>query len=386
MKLLFLSLLLAIVGCNGKEKQKKAETRINKKEMIQNSLDIQTIKSFIEQQENIETEENEPMKPYNLSEKDFNISNDIVAMGLKRSGYKFLTPDDFNKKMLQIFKLNKNSDCNKVSFANNHVTLFGNLMDGSTSTLLQNQYELYNDTQNLFIIPNKGFITQMFLVKDLVKINGNSFSIQIPQFIIARNKFLFNDSKGDLVWLLFNDKEFLKRLVTNFGYDKDEKINKLVLEDLYKEYSSSNHNISEKLGEIFFTKDCQGKLHIQEGLLKYVNQNTNKDDDRFIYALGNYLDCLFKEDKDGIFDEDPSKKFTIEEKAKIVAYVANIESPAFYKYKPLNSKTAWKNAGTSLYNITGTHPEILKIIEKNNYYGLNPLKEVLESVQFEEGV
>ena len=50
----------------------------------------------------------------------------------------------------------------------------------------------------------------------------------------------------------------------------------------------------------------------------------------------------------------------------------------------MNSSTAWHNAGTALYNITAAHPEILKIIEKNNYYGLNPLKEIMESVQFEE--
>ncbi len=385
MKIVIFAVLLMLASCDGQTKKDNPKNSEPKNtEMAEKSIDIETIKSFIEKQKNVETEENEPEQPYSLSKNDFDISRDIVAEGLKNSGYQFISEEEFSKKLYDIFKITKNSNCAMVSSANDQITLFGNAMDGSKNTRIKNQYDLYGDTQNLFIVPNEKFLTQTFLVKDLVKINGNSFNINLPQFIIARNKYLFNNSKTDLNWLLFNDKEFLKRLVTDFGYDQEEKINQLVLEDLYKKYADPNHNITEKMGELFFTKNCEGKLQIQQGLLDFVSRHTTKDDDRFIYALGNYLDYLFKEDKDDIFTESPSKKFTMEEKAKIVAFVANIESPAFYKFKPMNSSTAWHNAGTSLYNITAAHPEILKIIEKNNYYGLNPLKDIIESVQFEE--
>jgi hypothetical protein len=385
MKIAIFAVLLILSGCDGQAKKDNLKNNEPKNtEMAEKSIDIETIKIFIEKQKNVETEENEPEQPYSLSKNDFDISRDIVAKGLKNSGYQFISEEEFSKKLYDIFKITRNSNCDMVSSANDQITLFGNAMDGSKNTRTKNQYDLYSDTQNLFIVPNEKFLTQTFLVKDLVKINGNSFNINLPQSIIARNKYLFNDSKADLIWLLLNDKEFIKRLVTDFGYDKEEKINQFVLEDLYKQYADPNHNITEKMGELFFTKNCEGKLQIQQGLLNYVSQHTTKDDDRLIYALGNYLDYLFKEDKDDIFTESPSKKFTMEEKAKIVAFVANIESPAFYKFKPMNSSTAWHNAGTSLYNITAAHPEILKIIEKNNYYGLNPLKEIIESVQFEE--
>ena len=193
------------------------------------------------------------------------------------------------------------------------------------------------------------------------------------------------DSRADLTWLLINDKEFLKTLLITFGYDKEEKINALVINELYGQYSTEiPFSNVDKLGEIFFVKDCDGKLIIREGLLKYVLTGTTKDDDRFIYALSSYAADLFSDDVNNIFEEKPSKKFTMEEKAKIVAYVSNIESPAFYKFKPMNSDKAWHNAATSLYNITAAHPQILKIIEKNNYYGLQPLKEVIESDQFAE--
>lgn len=385
MKTAIFTVLLILASCSGGPRKDTPEHNDSvNTEMAGKSIDIETIKSFIEKQKNVETEGNEPEQPYSLSKKDFDISRDLVASGLKNSGYRFIPEEEFIKKLFDIFKITKNSNCDRVSSTDHQITLFGNAMDGSKNTRLQNQYDLYSDTQNLFIVPDEKFLTQTFLVKDLVKINGNAFSINLPQFIIARNKYLFNDSKTDLTWLLFNDKEFLKRLVTDFVYDKEEKINQMVLEDFYKKYADPNHNITEKMGELFFKKDCEGKLQIQQGLLDFVSRHTTKDDDRFIYALGNYLDHLFKEDRDNIFTESPSKKFTIDEKAKIVAFVANIESPAFYKFKPMNSSTAWHNAGTALYNITAAHPEILKIIEKNNYYGLNPLKEIMESIQFEE--
>ena len=386
MKMTTITLLVfALASCDGQaKKDNPTNSKYNQTEMTDKSLDIKIIKDYINKQKNVETEENEPEQPYSLSKNDFEISNDIVANGLKKAGYKVITDQQFTKKLADIFKINTNSNCGMVASSNDQITLFGNAMDGSKETRIQNQYDLYSDTQNLFIIPNRKFLTQMFLVKDLVKIDDQSFSVQLPQFVIARNKYLFNDSKADLVWLLSNDQAFLKRLVTDFGYDKEEKINKLVLENLYKEYSNPNHNITEKLGEVFFTKNCEGKLQIQQGLLDFVSKHTTKDDDRFIYALGNYLDYLFKDDKDSIFTESPAKKFTLEEKAKIVAYVSNIESPAFYKFKPLNSSMAWHNAGTSLYNITAAHPEILKIMDKNNYYGLNSLKNIIESTEFEE--
>lgn len=381
MKIQILVLLLCLLSCNGQDNNNKP----NKNNMQSTEINLNLIKNFIADQANVETEENDPENPYDLSEKDFKIAKDITVIGLKNSGYKIIPDDDYNKKLLDIFGIKKGNKCANVFFAGNDITLFGNAMDGTLDTKIKNQYEFFSNTQNFFIVNNEKFLTQMFLVKDLVIIKDNSYSIQIPQFIIARNKYLFNDSKGDLTWLLVNDKEFLKKLVVSYGYDKENQINKMVLEDFYKEFSSEIpfNNIS-KLGEFIFVKDCEGTLKIRDGLLKYVSENTTKDDDRFIYALGNYLDFLFKIDNNNIFYEQPSTKFTIEEKAKIVAYVANIESPNFYKFKPMNSDKAWSNAGTSLYNITSAHPEILRIIEKNNYYGLFPLKEVIESVQFEE--
>ena len=333
------------------------------------------------------------------------VENNILI----QKGYKTPNDEEFMKRVETIFK-------RKIDNSSSTEYLRLDVNNKCNKELQYNPYTA--DNQDLYISKKNKFITNFYpipvvvdylklfpelqnLEKDPIEVESDGENLKVTRWkdipdlsqvryqnelaLTSRNKYLFNDSKADLVWLLANDKEFLKKLVIVFGYDKEDKINKLVVDDLYRSYTKPNQLwYAAKIGEVFFTKDCQNKLQVQEGLLSYVSQSTTKDDDKLIYALTTYLDYLFKEDQNNIFNESPSKKFTLDEKAKIIAYVANIESPLFYKYKPLNSASAWHNAGTSLYNITNAHPEILKIIEQNNYYGLQPLKGVLESVEFEE--
>lgn len=390
--------LIIMLSCSS-EKKKEANEIMETPQCLQAQL-----------QAGFSAEKSETDYPnYAYNETDLDCSIPILESELIKRGYKSPSTEEFTQKVLDVFKrridynistkyiyIDGNNPCNKSMVYNRN----------SDDEMIPKSY---------YLVKNNRFITELFAIPEIVdypkvfpesksvedKISKIQGEVNITKWnedknlsqkrfeninkIVARNKYLFNDSKSDLVWLLANDKDFLKQLVTVFGYDKEEKINKQVIDDLYKSYAQPGQAwYAVKLGEIFFTKDCQGKLQIQEGLLNHVSQNTNENDDRLIYALSNYLTYLFKEDKDNIFNESPSKKFNIEEKAKIIAYVANIESPAFYKYKPMNSSTAWQKAGTSLYNIAGAHPEILNIIKKNNYYGLIPLKNAIESEQFEE--
>ena len=345
-----------------------------------NKMNIELIKKHLKLQEHIELSENDTdtLHLYHLTDIDINLGGQIVSQGLKNTGYKFLSDDEFTSKTKDIFEAN--CDCRKtVSKEHNaFITYFVN--PNYEDNIAKSEYDYTYD--HIFAFRNFKVISILPLLGDIVDITDGSLKINLDQKTIARNKYLFNDSKADLAWLLFNDKEFLKTLLITFGYDKEPQINKMALEDLYKTYESAFPMSTEKLGEIFFVKNCQGKLQIREGLLKYVAENTTKDDDRFIYGIGYYLNYLFNEDTRNVFDEDLRKKFTLEEKAKIVAYVCNIESPSFYKFKPMNSDKAWHNAGTKFYNITSAHPEILNIIMKNDFYGLKALKDAFESDEF----
>lgn len=195
--------------------------------------------------------------------------------------------------------------------------------------------------------------------------------------LINRNKYLFNEDKNSLAWLMKNDQTFLSSLLTMFGYDREAQINQMVLDSVYNAHTQKNTTGGEFIASLFFVKDCNHKLQIRTGLLKYVEAHTSAKDNRFIYALGDYMYTLYDEKDWGIFDELQSKKFTALEKAKIVAYIASVENPAIEKYKNFESVSVWNNAGSNLYNISVSHPEVIKLIEKNNYFGLPNMKAII---------
>ena len=342
------------------------------------------------------------------SEADLNCSVPVLESELKNKGYRFPSEEEFEKKVFAIFRRKLD-----FSLATQYVYIGGN--DACTKSMVYNRNSDDGMTPvSYYLIKNKKFLTELFAIPEITdykknfpgtaglekQISNDQGDVKIVKWeedpglpkrrfnnintIVSRNKYLFNDSKADLTWLLSNDKKFLRQLVIVYGYDTEEKINRQVLEELYTEYTRSGQIWrAAKIGDLFFTKDCRDKLQIRKGLLEYVSQHTTKDDDRFIYALGVYAHYLFKENSD-LFETEPSGKFSIEEKAEIIARIAVIESPAFYKYKPLNSNTAWHNTGSVLHTITAAHPEILSMIIKNKYYGLPDLKEIIESVPFEE--
>ncbi|SHF39525.1 hypothetical protein [Pedobacter caeni] len=201
--------------------------------------------------------------------------------------------------------------------------------------------------------------------------------------LVHRNKYLFNDDKASLDWLLRNDDSFLALLLIGYGYDQEPRINKMVLDSIYNLNTQTSPTSEEKIADLFFVKDCNGKLKIRKGLLKYVEDNTSSTDNRFIYALSSYPYFLYSEDLDKVFDEEPSKKFNAVEKAKIVAYIANIENPAIDKYKTFESSEVWTNAASTLYNLSVSHPEIIKLIEQNNYFGLPKMKGIIGKLKLE---
>ncbi|WP_445709993.1 hypothetical protein [Flavobacterium sp.] len=362
-------LIIVSLSCNKKSKKEDNSNIKNNKEM-----NINDIKKQIELQKNANFEDFRPENPYKPEEIDVNLLIPIIYEGLKSTGYKFLSNQEFQVKIKNLVKNNKVKE-NKT-----FTTIFFNNLDGQCNTLFEHEFDL---TNNQFIVNNYNFITPMLFLEDVISIDSNNnYSIKIPQNIIARNKYLFNDSKADLAWLLVNDKDFLKQLVCSLGYDIEPKISKMVLEEDYKVCSELIPIQHERIGELFFTKDCDNIFNIRRGLLDYVRDNTNANDNRFLYALSNYSDNVYSEGLDNVFERNPSKIFNENEKAKIVAIIASIEIPLSEKYKSENPEL-WNNTGSSLYNIAVSHPEVIDIIKKENYFEIDNLKQIIDLIENE---
>ncbi|MFC6097620.1 hypothetical protein ACFPVY_13265 [Flavobacterium qiangtangense] len=405
MKLKMLIFLLFLIGFSScQEKDKDQSEQINTSDIMENKEIETLLKKQIEAGYAAERSETD-YPNYTLSENDLNASNEILKGYLSSNGYKAPSNDEFGKRIETIFG-------RKLDFSSDKKTVFV-----SFTSPCQKEMKFFKNTDldyANYISKEGNFISELFFIPEIMDyqkvfpeiakfendLQEETAGIKIYKWnsktdlsrersynlktVLARNKYLFNDSKADLEWLLSSDKDFLKMLVSVYGYDSEEKINKLVLNDFYSKYDKSVPKQTQKIGELFFAKDCDGNLKMRKGLLDFVKKNTTASDNRFIYALANYALVLFGGDIDKVFNEgqDPSKKFKTEEKAMIIAYIASIESPAVEKFKQENA-TVWNNEASVIYNVASSHPEIMVIMKKNNYYNIPNLSQIAESATAE---
>lgn len=403
MKLTRLALFLLFVFISCQEKNKKEMGQTNGEILYSKEIEP-LLKKQLEAGYAAEKDESD-YPNYDLAENDLNASNGILRKYLVQNGYKTPSNEEFGKRIESIFKRKLNFNSDKKSVFISFISPCEKEMKFLKNTDLD--YVNYvskdgNFLSELFFIPeileyqktfpeSETFENNLTEEKNGIKIYKWKAKPELSQArannlkaVLARNKFLFNDSEADLEWLLANDKDFLKMLVLAYGYDSNEKINRVVIDDFYTDYDKSTPKQTQKIGALLFAKDCNGNLDIRNGLLDFVKQKTTASDNRFVYALANYAYVLFDGDVDGVFNhgEDPSKKFTKAEKAEIIAFIASIESMASEKFKKENAMV-WNNETTVIYTIASSQPEIIAIIKKNNYYNIPNLKQIITSAEQE---
>lgn len=381
-KILFLAIAICILsGCENKQNNHKAIQK-RQEQMLSIEL-IKEIKQHLKDQARIQTDEDDGEyieNPYHITPRDLELAAIVMSEGLKSHGYKVISEENFNSRIKEVFGINdlKNPHY-KINVTKSYITLFGNQQE-DYKKMVKNEFEDPLYYNNYFLSRTEHLFFPFPPLDYLIKINkDNSYKIIIEPYHVHRNKYLFNDDQASFAWLYNNNRGFLNMLLQKYGYDKEPKINKMLLDSLFKR----NPARGQYIANLFFIKDSYNKLQIRKGLLKYVEENTSAIDNRFIYALGDFAFSLYYGDRDQIFDEDPSKKFTDTEKAEIVANIANIENPAIEKYKSPESSEVWTNAGSSLYNLSVSHPEVIKIIEEHNYFGLPKMKAIIAKLQEE---
>lgn len=378
--LFFCIMLLALNSCKNKTKQNSSILKEETQKQTMPLKVLEEIKGHLEDQKRVESDEQSFENPYHITARDLELASIIIFEGLKSNGFKPISDEAFDQRIKEVFSIESlKNPYFKIHAQGNYFTLFGRQND-NYKQLIKNEFENFAYTENYYLLRKEHLFFEFQPLDYLIKINeDNTYKITIEPYLIHRNKYLFNNDKASLAWLLNNEQFILSKLLTDYGYDKESKINKMVLDSVYRE----NPKFPEFIATLFFVKNKDSKLQIRKGLLKYVEDNTSATDNRFIYALGSYIFDLYSEDIDKIFDEDPSKKFTPLEKAEIVANIANIENPAIEKYKSPESSDVWNNAGSSLYNLSVSHPEVIKIIEEHNYFGLPKMKEIIAKLQEE---
>lgn len=365
----FLLLSAFFLQCQNKKNEKLNDATletINTEQEKQHIMDLNRVQEFLENQKKVENEETED--EYNLTQKDLDILSDLIAQGLKNQGYKTVSDEEFLNKISNIFGIN-NKCLNFGEVSQRYSVYHGNLMDKKKETLENNLYESYTDTENLFFDKKNKLITNFMLLKNIVSRNGKEYLLNLPHLISARNKYLFNDSKPDLVWLKFNDSEFLETLVLTFGYTKDEDLLKWVLEKNQMILNSSKNNI-EIFEKLLWQKDCLGNLNINRETFAAMHKYNKTSYPKYEDNLYEYVLFL-----NGFLNEKPNEKITFSEKAKITAYCLHFmqeETHDIFKYM-----------GTFAEGFDHEN-NFTKEFEKNNYYNIPNFKKEWEEAK-EEG-
>ena len=174
------------------------------------------------------------------------------------------------------------------------------------------------------------------------------------QTIAARNKYLFNDSKADLVWLKANDKVFLESLVKTFGYTSDLDLLDFVVKNNYKDKMN--------IRSILWNESCAGKIKVNKEVFDIVKKWDDKDFQLFSGKVQDVLVDLYKEIK---LDESVS----FSERTKIMGLIAYHATKAnqkfYYRFFPLLND-----------------PDFDVEFKKANYYNISDFKEIYEDTRF----
>jgi len=371
-----LVVMLMVQGCNG---QNKSDSK-NKDVSAQNAkttiaMDNNEIKEFIELQSKVETEETEYDNPYKLSKKDLEVEEKLVVAGLKNNGFKTISKELFEQKIKTIFGVNlDNNNCTDIDVQADYVTLFGNRMDGKKETLLKNQYDLPYVNQNVFLSRKNNFLFEAHLLREFVDPLAANYRVKLPTYLVARNMYLFNDSRAHYKWLTLNDTAFMESLVKRYGYTEDKELLKWVVE---KSFPSSyealpDDGVYDKIAPLLFTKNCDGGIEVHQNIFEVLASLSTPKSNKYIMYVAEYLQhglCLG-------CDKDAVKHYlSFAEEAKLAAYI--LEFGEQYKYdKSYGYNQMFLG---NFYYYTDSDKKYINEFKKNNFYGLTKLKSWYEA-------
>lgn len=239
--------------------------------------------------------------------------------------------------------------------------------DGATETLFCFWY------RNIFV-PKYNYIIFHPIIEGATLLEGfddedadnnvlkkGKLSYRNDEELFYKNQFIFHDSKAALTWLMNNDRNFLRDLFLEYGYDKSDIINKMMLDEI-----KVGNRIPEadETKALFASRGANGKLLIHRGLMEYMLKHVNEENEYFL-MLDQYASTLLDLRNYPEFDS-----LTKEERYRIGAYVG-------YYYGLLFDK----GIGTSI-DINGFghglcyDEDLRNYLKRNNYFHLPGFEDI----------
>ncbi len=300
----------------------------NKDTLIQTEMDTlaineKKIREYFAEYINIPIpEEGDDGIEYYMSEEDLKIVIPIIYNNLKRNEFQFISDEKFQDKLKNIFGITLNTESQQLI---NHTDFISYVVPPSydPSRTVKDIASVEFLYHNIFFIKKYNFISPLPMIEDFVKIDNNKIINITPLNIIHQNKYLFNDSNASLTWLMNNDSQFLESLVNDFGYVKDQKLLKWMIERTefrYNYHTNEATNLEEFL-QLLVHRDCQGKLRINQETLDFMKENTNTDVlgtfENYVKQIHNFINIT------AFFGTDNALKcnYSFQEQAMIYAHL-----------------------------------------------------------------
>ena len=389
-------LFFLILSCQGKmrienephqvnEEEKNGTHQVNEEEKIEikkdtmKDLDIKSMKEMLDKEydnidANIPSEEN-----------CIKWLNSEIYKSLLKNGYKTPSLENFQLKMQTIFGINLKikQPCKWDKKDNEYITLYGKtFIEDKKSGLYKNipRLEFYDsdNTGNIFFMLDNHFMS--FIVSPVrivdFPLDSTSYKVKIPQEMISRNKYLFNDDKSQFSWLINNDENFMRSLVTTYGYTEDKKLLEWVLENtkLPIFYKEANYESLKELSKLLWTKECNGNIRVHQNTLELIKELSTPRKNLYIMYIAEYV-CHYM-----VSFPFKEEELTFEQKAKVMAYLLYFgEQYKYDKHYDYNQMFM-----TNFYNYNYQIDSYEKEFIKNNYYGLPKFKEWYEAAKKEK--
>ena len=395
---LFILLLLFTISCKGvSQKHPREGQKIeNVKGQVQlthklSPMEEQLIRDYYE----IDDPEGIIVQPNDMQEKCTDLAVRLICQELIRSGFKPLPSQEAYKRVYQIFgvDLNQRSEeliqdgfwkyvdkgNSKERSKQKNIMALKTVPDGQTFGIFWDLQTFVPQYNCIILSPS---LNQVVTIKGTVKgADGEEYMdtekgkivYSLDKSIFYRNQFIFHDSKAALTWLINNNRSFLRDLFLEYGYDKSDVINKMMIDEVKEE---GELPIGKDYKELFVSKGADGRLLIHQGLLQYMLKHADRKN-LYYCMLDEYLSSLLDLENVPEFDD-----LTKEERYKAGAYIGYYYGLMYEKC--IGTPCDIQAFGYRLYY----QKDFVSYIKKNNYFHLKDFDKIIQIQydRYQEGV
>ena len=316
---------------------------------------------------------------------------ELIYDALKRMGYQSVNDTEARKAIKKYYN---------IDISENNIYLAGNKLrryvfkDGASKERLEQRKAMEVDSSETvsyfwnksIYVPKYNYIVSYPSIENSVELQGFDnedadddivekgklyYSIDTAYFY--RNQFIFHDSKTALTWLMNNNRSFLRDLFLEYGYDKSDIINKMMIDEVKEE---GELPIGKDYKELFVSKGADGRLLIHQGLLLYMLKHADRKN-LYYCMLDQYLSYLLD-----LENEPEVDGLTKEERYKTGAYIGYYYGLMYEKC--IGTPCDNEGFGYALYY----QKDFISYIKKNNYFHLKDFDKIIQIQydRYQEGV